>query len=757
MIKKILLLFSLVLVNLTAFSGSWLRYNIAGYDPVRPKKVIVMGDANCQGFAWTLKNASNATVASGSLAARVTANGAYMPKAYNHEIDFTSVTTVGSYTLTVTGVGTATIRIVCRPYQQYLSQILRTIRVRRSASYDALDHGYSHSGDASCRIRRRGANNSTWTNSSPAKYADMLGGFYDAGDYIKFTQTNAYLTYFMLRSYESAPELWDGVKLHSTTSLDDLLDECKWGLDFLLKTMPADGSEFIIQTGGSADHNQGLRLPEDDALNGTRECYSSFSRTQMGLTVAALALGSQIFNAKGLTAEATVYKNKAIQIYTAAKASTSTPAWWEGGGEVFYADNELNDNMELAATELYRLTNTASYLTDAQTYGNAAATAGWSSWAEVNLTAHLRLLPYYASIQTHITGDLNSFQTNANLANNRWRIPHASVWGSLYSQFSVAHAALQYKVQGNSTYENIGYDVVDYTFGRNNWGLGFIATQSMSPSITTSYAGIYKVAGTFPYGEIAEGPAPQSEHVDNEPYFDPVHDGTLWHSGFNTTDFTFFEQAGDYVCMETTIGGLADGLYLMTLATKGFCSSPLPVQIIQFDAEFSKGHVNLQWSTAQEVDNNYFSIERSSDGMIFYRIGTVSGNGTIFEISNYSFVDNDPLDGVSYYRIVQHDTDGNSHQVPAVAVKNFKNELLEVFPNPFKEFFFVNVKYNDVVPLQFKLKDLTGKIVFESEGVTGHNTIDPGEGLAEGFYILEVYQNNRIDKFKIIKNLIEYE
>lgn len=573
------LLTSLFLVlSIQLMGGVFVRYNKAGYDPVRPKKIIVIADNNCSAYTWRIKNSSNVIVLNGTLGASVTGTGNYMPKAFNHEFTFTTLETIGTYTVEIDNLPNFTISISCKPYAFILPEILRTIRVRRSGSADALDHGISHMGDASCRTYdRNGTNNGSWSPAVDNKYVNMVGGFYDAGDYIKFTLTNAYLTYYMLRSYETAPELFDGVKTYSTTSLDDLLDECKWGLDFLMRTMP-DANEFIIQTGGAADHNEWPpRLPENDALNGSRECYSSFSKTQMGLTAAALALGAKIFQTKGLTTEANAYQAKAVQIYNAAKASVTTNAWWQGGFEVFYADNTANDNMELAAIELYLKTNTASYLTDAQTYGIAAGSAGWSSWANVNLTAHSRLLPYYAAIQTSITNDLNTFLGIANNANNRWRLPHNSVWGSLYSQFSVAHGALQYKMaNANTTYDQFGYDVVDYTFGRNPWGLGFIASQNLTGTITSSYATIYKLQpAKFPHGEIAEGPAPAADHSSNTPYFSPAHNAGLWHSQFNTAQFTFFEQPGDYVCMETTICGLADGLFLMTLASKNFCNTPL--------------------------------------------------------------------------------------------------------------------------------------------------------------------------------------
>ena len=587
--------FSILLSSL-AFNAkaqqSWIRYNLAGYDPVRPKKAIVMSNVNLSGTTWNLKNATNTNVTNGIIEISNTGKGDYMPMAFNYTLDFSTIESEGDYTLTVGNLNPVVIKIKCQPYAGLLSQVLRTIRVRRSGSNDALDHGISHLGDTACVIRKRnilntndlGKTNSgseSWRAMNPTKKTNMLGGYYDAGDYIKFTLTNAHLTYFMLRSYDTSPELFDGVKLYSKTSLDDLLDNAKWGLDFLTKCMPENG-EFIIQTGGNQDHEQAFRLPENDLLNGKRECYSALSKPQMGLAAAALALGANIFTTKGLTNEANVYKSKAIQMYAAAKASTEPAAWWQTnatGGESYYADRTENDNMELAAIELYNLTSETVYLIDAMSFGTNAASAYWSSWGVYNMPAHLRVYEANKKLASFINQDLNSFQANADRTNNVWKIPHESVWGSLYSQISVASNSMQYQnLTKNNAYEAIGTDVVDYVMGRNPWGLGFVATTDFANTITSSYAVIYRLQpNKFPYGEIAEGPATASDYADNSPYFDPRHNPNLWHSQFNTSAFTFFEQPGDYISMETTIGGLADGLYFLTLASKNYCDVPLNI------------------------------------------------------------------------------------------------------------------------------------------------------------------------------------
>ncbi|MFQ3576540.1 MAG: glycoside hydrolase family 9 protein, partial [Cytophagales bacterium] len=354
---KNLLRFLLLFIFSQIHSQVLVRYNIVGYDPNSAKEAVIMSNSTCNGYSWSLKNSLNQVVISGTLSGSGTAAGDYMPMAHNYKINFTGVNQAGNYVLSVQNAADVNIRIACQPYKEFLPLILRTIRVRRSASHDALDHLYSHGKDSSSVIwRRNGTNNGSWSKDASDKKLNMIGGHYDAGDYIKFTITEAYMIYHLLRAYEAAPELFDNVKQHSTTNLDDLLDECKWGLDYLLRTHPS-ADEFVIQTGGADDHKEWpLRLPEDDKLDGKRECYSILSKTQMGMTSATLALGAKIFKSKGYNTLANSYESKAIEIFNNAKASGINTAWWQGGHEVFYADNSHNDNMQLAAIELFNLT-----------------------------------------------------------------------------------------------------------------------------------------------------------------------------------------------------------------------------------------------------------------------------------------------------------------------------------------------------------------------------------------------------------------
>lgn len=85
----------------------------------------------------------------------------------------------------------------------------------------------------------------------------------------------------------------------------------------------------------------------------------------------------------------------------------------------------------------------------------------------------------------------------------------------------------------------------------------------------------------------------------------------------------------------------------------------LPVTIASFNAHAANGRVILKWSTATEIDNDYFTLERSANGSTWTAIGTVDGAGNSSSLLNYQFTDNQPLAGTSYYRIKQTDLDNN--------------------------------------------------------------------------------------------------
>ena len=109
----------------------------------------------------------------------------------------------------------------------------------------------------------------------------------------------------------------------------------------------------------------------------------------------------------------------------------------------------------------------------------------------------------------------------------------------------------------------------------------------------------------------------------------------------------------------------------------------LPVELIYFSAESHGDHVELKWETASEKNNNYFTVERCLNAIDFKNISKVLGAGTTTKHHNYSYVDESPLSGVSYYRLKQTDYDGRENH-SRIAVVSFPGgeEEISITPNP---------------------------------------------------------------------------
>ena len=110
----------------------------------------------------------------------------------------------------------------------------------------------------------------------------------------------------------------------------------------------------------------------------------------------------------------------------------------------------------------------------------------------------------------------------------------------------------------------------------------------------------------------------------------------------------------------------------------------LPIELISFDANLKGNIVLLVWETLSEINNDYFTIEKSNDGLNFIEVTRLQGAGNSLERLAYSTTDNSPFTGVSYYRLKQTDFNGDYtySEIKAINNQNIKTKNSVVFPNP---------------------------------------------------------------------------
>jgi hypothetical protein len=109
-------------------------------------------------------------------------------------------------------------------------------------------------------------------------------------------------------------------------------------------------------------------------------------------------------------------------------------------------------------------------------------------------------------------------------------------------------------------------------------------------------------------------------------------------------------------------------------------SCPLPVELLNFQAQNTEGGTLLTWQTASEKDNKGFHIQHSNDGKVFENLGFVKGFGTTLQSQNYSFIDDKPLKPIAYYRLKQEDYDGKIDYSNIIAVQYKGVSKVKIYP-----------------------------------------------------------------------------
>lgn len=170
----------------------------------------------------------------------------------------------------------------------------------------------------------------------------------------------------------------------------------------------------------------------------------------------------------------------------------------------------------------------------------------------------------------------------------------------------------------------------------------------------------------------------------------------------------------------------------------------LPVEYGDFAADWVGNRVRLNWETQSESNNSHFMVERSADGAVFEALGQVEGAGNTAHKQQYAFWDDQPLDGVAYYRLQQVDLNGESHTSQTLVVnRNDDFQLRVLYPNPVSAGHAMRLGLDlfDEGTMHLRIFDLVGKEVWHThEKVTAgrQDFTLPTEQLERGTYLLKV-------------------
>lgn len=184
-------------------------------------------------------------------------------------------------------------------------------------------------------------------------------------------------------------------------------------------------------------------------------------------------------------------------------------------------------------------------------------------------------------------------------------------------------------------------------------------------------------------------------------------------------------------------------------------SFPLNVALKSFSAIAASDINSISWTTTAEVNNDYFDVERSSDGLVFDVLGKIQSKadlGTSATELSYTFEDVKPLPNRSYYRLTQTDLDGK-HQVVSAVIEVLRMNGFEisVYPNPVVDELRVSTQAGQTTSIRYEIRDVTGQTI--SSGrlqpmASGINFTQLPKGL---YVVLLHYDNMDSHVFKIYK------
>lgn len=184
--------------------------------------------------------------------------------------------------------------------------------------------------------------------------------------------------------------------------------------------------------------------------------------------------------------------------------------------------------------------------------------------------------------------------------------------------------------------------------------------------------------------------------------------------------------------------------------------SGLPIKLLSFDAKVNVGKVILSWITVTEINNDYFTVERSANGTEFSSVGQIAGTGNSTVNISYSITDASPINGFSYYRLKQTDFDGRftySSVMPVFFSMNRKNIFISAGMSQNS----ATILYasESVGSAQVCISDVLGNSIFTTTVMfeKGANVLKiETPALSEGIYVITLINSDERESKRLILN-----
>ncbi len=272
----------------------------------------------------------------------------------------------------------------------------------------------------------------------------------------------------------------------------------------------------------------------------------------------------------------------------------------------------------------------------------------------------------------------------------------------------------------------------------------------------------YVYTGTSPYSNLSSGACNSTSVTITPPAGVPLKTITIKFRPGNGGTASFSCSTCAYVVNSSGGVWYPEPQYIsisnITLSPTAGCT-PLPVELTSFEGTCKENARSFFWSTASELNNDYFTLEMSKDAEQFEALDKIKGAGTSNTIINYEYNSNSIPEGYQYFRLRQTDYDGQNKVSEIIRMdcdkNSFKTITVNAYPNPAEDL--LNINFNEPVDefLQYEITDILGnRVLIRSFQTNYENTIDISS-FSNGVYILSVISQNQHQQFtkvEFIKN-----
>lgn len=562
------------------------RINLAGYHSTDAKTGVAFSQKALKGSFTILEKESNKKVLTGKIVASKAPG--YGPFKYYYELDFSALNKPGTYKIKIRNIKLQdhTVFVGNDLYAHYPDLLIGFMQQQRC--------GYNPFFDAVCHQKDGRVMDGPMKDST---YIDVSGGWHDAGDQLKYLITGSNATARMLMSYQQFPEAFSDVVNDLgqpiANGMADVLDEARWGLDWIHKLHPAP-DQLIHQVGDDRDH-VGWKLSEYDPSNygwgkdSYRVAYFATGKPQglgryksqatgianlAGRSSAAMALGYQVWKNKNMD-EAYALKclKAAEELYAMGKKQEGYQQGNSYGAPYRYNEDTWTDDMEWAAAELFRATGKPEYLADAKRY---AELTGELSWIQNDTTSHYQHYPFlniahfslYNLVEDDFKKKLAGYYRNGiektlkRAGKNAFQNGVPFIWCSNNLLVDLVLQIMLYeKMTGDVQYHAYLLGMRDWLLGRNPWGVSmFMNIPANGPYPHDVHTSTWALTKKEVPGGLVDGPIYANIYKSLKGIHLTREDA---YAAFQNSYVVYHDDIGDYSTNEPTMDGTACAIMLM--------------------------------------------------------------------------------------------------------------------------------------------------------------------------------------------------